>query len=181
MSFDFDPFENLPDQLKEAIREMMKKLEEIDPDELNDMMKQLFGEDFVEKMKDMMQGNFNFPFNLDPNMMKDLEKAMTELMAKNTKNTFNKDPNKTEENNPEEPYYEIVDINDSKGEIVVDLPGIDDVRMVNYYIDNDDLVLTAENEETNYKVVIPLPQNIKIEDAFASIKNSVFILPFKRK
>ena len=42
MSFDFDPFENLPDQLKEAIREMMKKLEEIDPNELNEMFKKIF-------------------------------------------------------------------------------------------------------------------------------------------
>ena len=43
-----DPFDDLPDQFKKAIKEMMEKLQSIDPEQLENMMKQMFGEDFVE-------------------------------------------------------------------------------------------------------------------------------------
>ena len=37
-----DIFDDLPDHLKDAIRDMMKRIQEIDPDELEKMMKQIF-------------------------------------------------------------------------------------------------------------------------------------------
>ena len=41
-----DIFDDLPDHLKDAIRDMMKRIQEIDPDELEKMMKQIFGRRF---------------------------------------------------------------------------------------------------------------------------------------
>ena len=39
--------------------------------------------------------------------------------------------------------------------------------------------LTAESKEQKYAVDIPLSENIKLKDMFASMKNSIFILPYK--
>lgn len=168
-----DPFDDLPDQFKKAIKEMMEKLQSIDPEQLENMMKQMFGEDFVEKMQDfsMSVGTFSFP--LDPNMAKNFETMMKNMMEGGTTNV--QDMNIPSE---EEPYFEIVPPVENEGQIIVELPGITDVRQVKWERKEDSLSLEAEAEDITYKTTIPLTANMKLKDIFAEIKNSVFILPY---
>jgi len=170
-----DPFDELPDQMREAIREMMKKLQEIDPEQLEHMMEQVFGKDFMEKMQDMQFSGGGF--NMDPNMAKNFEGMMRNFMNQNPSNraTATQD-----EISIEEPYYEITPLVEGEGQIVVDLPGITDVRQVKWDRTPTGLTLSASSEDAIYELEIPLSDNFKLKDVFASVKNSVFILPYKK-
>ena len=169
-----DPFDELPDNIKEAIREMMKKLQEINPDDLENMMNQMFGEDFMEKMRDMQFSGGNFGFPMDPNMMKNFEGIMKEFMDQG-----NQSPSHQEKVMVEEPYYEYSSLIDSEGELIVDLPGISDLRQIIWKRKGDIFTLEAENEDVKYFLEIPVKDQIKFKDMFASLKNSVFILPLR--
>ena len=79
----------------------------------------------------------------------------------------------------EEPYYEISPEIEGEGQIVVELPGVEDVRQVKWERSTYGIDLTAESKEQKYAVDIPLSENIKLKDMFASMKNSIFILPYK--
>jgi hypothetical protein len=169
-----DPFDDLPDQFKKAIKEMMEKLQSIDPEQLENMMKQMFGEDIVEKMQDLSMSVDTFSFPLDPNMAKNFETMMKNMMESGTTNIQNM-------NIPaeEEPYFEVIPPIDGEGQIIVELPGITDVRQVKWERKGEELSLTAEAEDVIYRAIIPLRTNMKLKDIFAEIKNSVFILPYK--
>jgi len=169
-----DPFDDLPDQIREVIREMMKKLQEIDPDEIERMMGQVFGDDFMDKIRDMQASGGNFGFNMDPNMMRNFEVMMNNFMQ-----TQSPQPTTPNEVTEEEPYYEITPAVDGAGEIVVDLPGITDVRQVKWDRTEFGLELSASCEDAKYKLEIPLSKKFKLKDVFASVKNSVFILPYR--
>ena len=173
----FDPFENLPDQLKEALKEMMKKIESLDPNELSKMMSQAFNPESMERIKEMMSDSdsFNFGINLDPESIKQFEKMFQNLMNQSVNH----------ETNPaspdiEEPYFEIISNNDTDGEIIVELPGITDVRAVNWIDTAEGLVLEAKTTDLIYRVTIPITDPIKIQASFAEIKNGVLILPYKK-
>lgn len=170
-----DPFDELPDQIREAIREMMKKLQEIDPEELENMMEQVFGREFLEKMQDMQFSEGNFGFSLDPQAAKNFEGMMRNFM-----NQSNTTPQSTQDEiSVEEPYYEITPVVDNEGQIVVDLPGITDVRQVKWERTEAGLELSATSDDAKYEIEIPLAKKFKLKDVFAEIKNSVFILPYK--
>ncbi len=97
-----DIFDDLPDHLKDAIRDMMKRIQEIDPDELEKMMKQIFGEDFIDKMKDMPFSGATGGFPVDPNLAKEFETMMKNMMKEDGSTV-----EVEKELVVEEPYYEI--------------------------------------------------------------------------
>ena len=169
-----DIFDDLPDHLKDAIRDMMKRIQEIDPDELEKMMKQIFGEDFIDKMKDMPFSGATGGFPVDPNLAKEFETMMKNMMKEDGSTV-----EVEKELVVEEPYYEISPEIEGEGQIVVELPGVEDVRQVNWERSTYGIDLTAESKEQKYAVDIPLSENIKLKDMFASMKNSIFILPYK--
>lgn len=170
-----DPFDDLPDQMREAIREMMKKLQEIDPEQLEHMMEQVFGKDFMEKMRDMQFSGGGF--TMDPNMAKNFEGMMRNFM---NQNPSNQSTATQDEISVEEPYYEITPLVDDEGQIVVDLPGITDVRQVKWDRTDTGMNLSASSDDAIYELEIPLSTNFKLKDVFASVKNSVFILPYTK-
>ena len=169
-----DIFDDLPDHLKDAIRDMMKRIQEIDPDELEKMMKQIFGEDFIDKMKDMPFSGATGGFPVDPNLAKEFETMMKNMMKEDGSTV-----EVEKELVVEEPYYEISPAIEGAGQIVVELPGVEDVRQVKWERSTYGIDLTAESKEQKYAVDIPLSENIKLKDMFASMKNSIFILPYK--
>ena len=169
-----DIFDDLPDHLKDAIRDMMKRIQEIDPDELEKMMKQIFGEDFIDKMKDMPFSGATGGFPVDPNLAKEFETMMKNMMKEDGSTV-----EVEKELVVEEPYYEISPEIEGEGQIVVELPGVEDVRPVKWERSTYGIDLTAESKEQKYAVDIPLSENIKLKDMFASMKNSIFILPYK--
>ncbi|MHA2502570.1 MAG: hypothetical protein ACXAE3_06865 [Candidatus Kariarchaeaceae archaeon] len=169
-----DPFDDLPENIKNAIREMMKKLQEINPEDLEKMMSQMLGEDFMEKMREMQFSGGAFNFDMDPNLMKNFEGIMKNFME-------NPSPSGQQEKvMVEEPYYEFSFSNENEGELVVDLPGISDLRHVNWENKRTTFELEAENEDVKYFLEVPVKDSMKFKDMFASLRNSVFILPFKR-
>jgi hypothetical protein len=169
-----DPFDDLPEQFKKAIKEMMEKLQSIDPEQLENMMKQMFGEDFVEKMQDLSMSAGAFSFPLDPNMAKNFEAMMKNMMEGESQN-FQKVSVSTEE----EPYFEVIPPIDGAGQIIVELPGISDVRQVKWEKTGEIIILVAKSEDVNYRAEIIVDPEIKLRDMFAEIKNSVFILPYR--
>ncbi len=172
----FDPFENLPDNIKDAIKEILRRIEHIDPDEITEIMSQLLGKDFIDKLKDLIKGdNKNFAFPLDPNMAKNFEIVLKDLIG-GEPNTVSQNYETIEE---ETPYYEIIPPTDRRGQIVVDLPGITDVRQVFWKRVNNNLELIASTSGIKYKVNIPLREKLKILDMFAEVKNSVLIIPLQ--
>lgn len=172
-----DPFDELPDNIKEAIREMMKKLQEINPEDLENMMKQMFGEEFMEKMRDMQFSGDSFGFPMDPNMMKNIEGMMRGFMDQKSTSA----PPQQEKIMVEEPYYEYSMLDDDEGELIVDLPGIVDLRKINWKRTDQIFSLEAENEDVKYFLEIPMKDEMGFKDTFASLKNSVFILPIRRE
>jgi hypothetical protein len=172
----FDPFENLPDHLKAVIKELMQRLENIDPEEISKIMNQYMGDDFSQKLQDLMDGGqTDFSFAFDPNMIKNFEILMKNLMG-NSPSFTGTEYHKEKQ---EEAYYEITSPTDGKGEIVVDLPGITDVRQVIWNETDGNIILTATAEDIKYHTTIPIGANMKVQDMFAKIKNSIFILPYQ--
>ena len=171
----FDPFENLPDDIKEALKDMIKRLENINPDELMKMMGAFLGEDVVKKIRELIEtGNTNFTFPLDPNIAKKFEIAMKEFMKVGSMGAdYYQDIKQT-------PYFEISNIDDINGEIIVEVPGISDLRQVSWKEIDSELEVVAKSDTADYKVMNPLPENINLIDAVANLKNSIFILPFRR-
>ena len=80
----------------------------------------------------------------------------------------------------EEPYSEISYVSDDGGEIIVEMPGITDVRQITWEKIGDKLNIQASNDDVKYKAEIIVPQTIQLKDMLAIINNTVFILPFKR-
>ena len=171
-----DPFDDLPDSIKEAIREMMKRFQEINPKDLENMMNQMFGEDFMEKLRDMQMTDGSFGFSFDPETMKNFESIMRNFM---NQSEYNPPPHQ-EKIMVEEPYYEYSPIVENEGQLIVELPGITDLRQVTWMRSDDLFSLEAENEDAKYFLEIPVKPQIRFKDMFATLRNSVFILPFKR-
>lgn len=171
----FDPFENLPDSLKDVLKEMVKRLENIDPEELSKMMEGILGPDALDKIQNLMQNNqnINFNFPLNPEAIKNLQDIFGDMTGFNSYNQSRTIPKE------EEPYHEIIHLDADHGQIIIDLPGFTDVRQVNWTSGNLQLNIEARNEEIIYKTSISLTENMKLQDSFAEVKNGVFILPFK--
>ena len=175
----FDPFENMPDNIKEALRDMMRRLESVDPAELTEMMSSILGPDFMDKLKDMMsKGGEGFSFAIDPNTLSNFEKIVEDLQGQTNQKKMNvKFDTVIQE---EEPYSEISYVSDDGGEIIVEMPGITDVRQITWEKIGDKLNIQASNDDVKYKAEIIVPQTIQLKDMLAIINNTVFILPFKR-
>ena len=78
-----------------------------------------------------------------------------------------------------QPYYEIAPIVDGKAQIIIEMPGITDVRQVNWKKKRDKIEFSARTEDVQYRTIILLPKKAKLQSVFSEIKNGVFILPFK--
>ncbi|MCH8905880.1 MAG: hypothetical protein IH840_02235 [Candidatus Heimdallarchaeota archaeon] len=168
-----DPFENLPDEFREMIEQMMKRLQNIPPEELNNMMSKLFGEGMLDKFRDLMTEGSNFDFPVDPNMAKNFETVMKDFMKNAGTEPY--DFGKTEE---VEPYYEILPHGENGGQIVVDLPGVTDLRLVNWKMDDLILSISAKIEGTSYYTQIEFEQKIRLNGPLATVKNGVFTLSY---
>ncbi|MHA2169744.1 MAG: hypothetical protein ACXAB7_07620 [Candidatus Kariarchaeaceae archaeon] len=172
-----DPFENFPEHLRKAIKEMMRRLENVDPTKLQEMINHLIGEDFIDKIKDLMDDDMSkFMFSLDPNAIKNFELVMKDLMGGSPAGTSYEYASPKDET----PYYEITPLQDGKGQIVIDMPGVDDVRQVMWQREEKILRVSATTSDVSYEVKIPFDNNYKLLDAFAEVKNSVFILPYQQ-
>ena len=174
----FDPFENLPDHLKEALRDMMKRLETLNPDDLMKMMQSVFGPDFASKLDDIFDKGQG-AFNLDPKTLKKFENMMSSFQSGSAgadKKSINFDEIDTEEI----AYHEIVHKSDDEGEIIVEMPGISDVRQVNWEVKENQLIIKAKNNEISYSATIELPDGCKLQNMFATVRNAIFLIPFRR-
>lgn len=169
----FDPFENLPDHIKEAIKDIMAQLGHLDSNEIADMIGNLLGSDFIKKLKDIVKGDNISSFPFDSNIIKNFESVFKDFIGSSSQKAEN---HNIEEENP---YYEITSPVNGKGQIVVDVPGITDVRRIQWNLTNDSLFLSATSSDVIYKAIIPIGKKIKILHIFAYLKNSVFILPYK--
>ena len=170
----FDGFDDLPDNIREAIKEMIKNLGQIKPEDIENMVSQLFGEDFLDKIRNigLEGGSFTFPFS--PDMIKKFESVM-----KNFTEPTQTSPQQFDQVVEEEPYYEFVKLGDGSYQLIVDLPGVTDVRQVRWQVSENALMLNAEGDDIIYKVSIPTSSKIITQDAFAVVKNGTFILPYK--
>ncbi len=174
----FDPFENLPDHLKEALRDMMKRLETLNPDDLMKMMQSVFGPDFVNKIDEIFdkgQGGFN----LDPETLKKFENMMTNFQS-DSMETDKASINFDDIGKEEIAYHEVVYNSDNEGEIIVEVPGISDVRQVNWEVKENQLYVNAKNDEISYSATIELPDGCQLQNMFATVRNAIFLIPFRR-
>ena len=174
----FDPFENLPDHLKEALRDMMKRLETLNPDDLMKMMQSVFGPDFVNKVDEIFdkgQGGFN----LDPETLKKFENMMTNFQS-DSMETDKASINFDDIGKEEIAYHEVVYKSDNEGEIIVEVPGISDVRQVNWEVKENQLYVNAKNDEISYSATIELPDGCQLQNMFATVRNAIFLIPFRR-
>lgn len=164
----------------EDMTEAFKRLNSMDPNELENMLKNMFGEDFVEKFNTLGENFFeNMGENFDPSIfsnikqfkfdMKDFSFTPVESTPKEKKNIVIE----------EAAYFEIIDKSDSEKEIIVDLPGITDQRQIHWEVIGGDLKLDANATDLKYHAIIPLPDNITIMKHLSHLKNSIFILPFR--
>jgi HSP20 family molecular chaperone IbpA len=174
----FDPFENLPDHIKEALRDMMKRLETLNPDDLMKMMQSVFGPDFANKVDEIFEKGQG-GFNLDPETLRKFESMMTSFQSGSTGSA--KTPVNFDDIDREEiAYYEIVDKSDDEGEIIVEMPGISDVRQVNWEVKGNQLFVSAKNDDISYTATIELPDGCKLQNMFATVRNAIFLIPFRR-
>ena len=174
----FDPFENLPNHLKEALRDMMKRLETLNPDDLMKMMQSVFGPDFVNKVDEIFdkgQGGFN----LDPETLKKFENMMTNFQS-DSMETDKASINFDDIGKEEIAYHEVVYNSDNEGEIIVEVPGISDVRQVNWEVKENQLYVNAKNDEISYSATIELPDGCQLQNMFATVRNAIFLIPFRR-
>ncbi len=195
----FDDDDDLPEFIKEFMKnfanqfksidqnelaDVFKRLNEVDPEEIENMLKKMFGEDFIEKMGSIGEGMFghlgeNFdPSKFDPSKFPNMKNFKFDM--KNF--TFTPD-NKQEKNIviEEAAYFEIVDKTESELEVIVDLPGITDQRQINWEVIEGDLKLDANATDLKYHALIPLPENVKVQKHQTYLKNSIFIIPLRRE
>ena len=174
----FDPFENLPDHLKEALRDMMKRLETLNPDDLMKMMQSVFGPDFVNKVDEIFDKGEG-GFNLDPETLKKFENMMTNFQS-DSMETDKASINFDDIGKEEIAYHEVVYNSDNEGEIIVEVPGISDVRQVNWEVKENQLYVNAKNDEISYSATIELPDGCQLQNMFATVRNAIFLIPFRR-
>ena len=77
-----------------------------------------------------------------------------------------------------EPYYEIVPDGEHGGQIIVDLPGVTDLRHVNWKMDDRILSISANIEGTSYFTQIEFEQDVRLNGPLATVKNGVFTLTY---
>ncbi len=194
----FNDDDEIPDYIKEMLKnfakqfkfidqdelaEIFKKFNQLDPEEVEEFFRKSFGEDFVDKLSNLGEGIFgNISESFDPSKFSDIKQFKFNM------NDFSFTPqnpstkkSKKDITIEEEAYFEIIDKNDTESEIIIDLPGISDQRHINWEIIDDKLHLEAKNSGLKYTCVIPLPDGIIIQKHLSKINNSVFILPLRRK
>ena len=170
-----NPFDDLPDELKKIIYDIMNKIKDFDFTKLEDVFSEMLNSSDIQKLTDLMKdGKFN-PFMMNLGNLQGFENFMQNMQANTTNN-----PEGEKFTETETPYYEIIDKNEELGEIIIDLPGILDIRHINWIQNQDTLELFAENDECKYQVDIILPKNAVLNATSAQLKNTVFILPFNK-
>ena len=168
---------------QDELAEIFKKLNQLDPEEVEEFFRKSLGEDFVDKMSNLgegIMGNLSDSFDLSKfSEMKHFKFNLNDFSFTSQNPSPAKSPKDI--SIEEEAYYEIIDKNETESEIIIDLPGISDQRHINWEIIDDKLHLKAKNTGIIYTCVIPLPDGITIQKHLSRINNSVFILPLRRK
>lgn len=163
--------DDLPENIKKAIDEMMRKFREISPEERSKMLGNIFGPEILDQVKDLFEKGGIFSFTLDPKTLDILDNLMTQFNNDDSILNYDFDVE-------EEPYYEIFSNTSEGGEIIFDLPGIVDIRQIEWYVYENELFLYSIDTEVKYKTVIPIPEYFVMQDHSAVLRNGVFILPY---
>ncbi|MCY3411304.1 MAG: hypothetical protein INQ03_06665 [Candidatus Heimdallarchaeota archaeon] len=193
-----EPFfddDDLPDFLKEILKnlanfmnpqdlnnmtEMMKKFNEVDPEELEEMLRKMFGEDYQDKIESLSAHLFkNMGENFDPNIFSNFKQFTFDMNS--MKFTSSDSKPKEEVRIDEEAYAEIIEKSDTELELIVDLPGITDQRQINWEIVDGVFILSANATDVHYQSTIDLPDNVTIDKHLSKLNNSVYILPMRKK
>lgn len=172
--------ENMPGPLGQMMKELMKQLENMNPEQLNEMFHNMLkGEkmpfDLQNLGDDFMKGGFNFfNFAANPEMMSKIQD-----MLQNNPN-FNVDVKVKEVVKVEEPYYEFLDDPETEeGQLLIELPGINDLRNIIWDLTEGVFSLNTINDSQKYKLEINLPKPLAVKDALATLNNGVLTLPYK--
>lgn len=200
MSFNpnFDDDDELPEFLKEFIKkfsgqfgslnpedmtDFFKKMNEIDPDELENVLKNMLGEEFFDKLSSFGENFFNqFGGEFDASKFQsgefpDLSKLNIDFSQFSPNKQKPKVPIETKID--EEAYNELVETENGY-EIVVDLPGISDPRQVNWNVEDGTLLLSATGEDVKYTSKVKLPDAVAVQNHLTKLNNSIFIIPLRR-
>ena len=77
-------------------------------------------------------------------------------------------------------YYEIFKEDEDHMYVIVELPGLFDIRDVDWSVDEGVITLTTHNQQgQKYRAEININREIKTLDALASLNNGVLTIPFK--
>jgi HSP20 family molecular chaperone IbpA len=170
--------ENMPPPFGPMFKDFMAKIENMDPEQLNEMLHNMMNSEnssinFNDILgEDFMKGGFNF-FNMmnNPDMMNKFHDII---------NSANVNVKVSKVDNVEEPYYEFIDNEDSTGgELLIELPGIKDSRNIVWDIQEDSFNLSTNNDGQKYKLSINLTKPMNIKSAASTFKNQILILPYQ--
>ncbi len=181
-----NPFDNLPDNIKQAIKKFIEKLGDIDTEEITNVLSEIFGKELANKIQDMLENGDPFSIPIDPSILYNFENFMNNLNNDfNFKVDFNdgfktETMNSTSSKRAEVPHYEINELSENNGEVIVELPGVNDVRQIFWEKDHEYLTVSAELDDVKYYTVVELPRNVKLIEPFAKVVNSILIIPYRR-
>jgi len=159
-------FSDLPDGVKKAIEDLLDALSGMTPDQIFELLADMLGDDILENLYDLITNENEFTFVFDDQALANLDSLLQEL----------------EELSPEyegdiEPYYEIANLDNESGEIIVEMPVCDD-SYIDWYQYEGEIFIYSTNGYQQYKLIIPLPEFYLIVEDNIVYKNGLFILPF---
>jgi len=161
-------FEGLPDNIRKAIQDLLDSLSGMTAEQIFDLLFSLLGDDTIADLADIIHSSEELNFYLDDPAILNLDQLLS---------------------NPEieselpveeliEPYYEFNIINSKQGEIIVDMPGLYEDALIDWYEYEGELYIYSNNLYEEYRLILPIPNYYQIDEPNMTYRNGLFIIPF---
>ncbi len=164
--------ENAPGPFGDLFRSLKKQFEDMDPEELNRMMRDQMGQGGLPfDINNLMNGNFNF-FEMasNPEFMEKMQEFLKNANVKVEVHPVSQE---------KEAYYEIIEENNG-GQLIVDIPGIMDLRSVYWDLEEGEAkIYTINDEGDKYRADVNFHRPVKFKEAFVTLKHGVLTIPFE--
>jgi HSP20 family molecular chaperone IbpA len=164
--------DDLPDPIKRAIEDILSNLESMSMDELLAFVKELFGQEFVNQLETIFKRGGSFTMSLDDRSLARVGELIDAFMYEDVISDFDTLQEEVE------PYYEISDIHDGMGEIIIELPGISSIDQIEWYELDNEIFLYTIDALDYYRLVIPLPEYFHVLENYAAFRNGLLIIPY---
>jgi len=164
--------ENAPGPFGEMFRTLKKQFENMDPEELNRMIRDQMSQGGLPfDLNKLISGNFNF-FEMasNPEFMEKMQEFLKNANVKVEVHPVSQE---------KEAYFEIME-EENGGQLIVDLPGITDLRHVFWDIEEGVAkIYTINDTGDKYRCEVNFHRPIEFNEATVTLKHGVLTIPFQ--